>query len=183
MVIGLHALIWVALQKRRLYNKVINNNQQKAMIKTFKELQEVDIMVADLYKKNPKLKDSKFGYSYKRFSDKNYAPIVRDFNEELGMLRVKHALEDSTTKEVLIDRMNVRGFKYDKKNLVELMQAERKLEEEFYAKEIEVKPFLSTMIPDDMEEPQVDLLKGLVFEESAKAPIKKEVKEDESNLE
>lgn len=153
------------------------------MIKTFRELQEVDNMVADLYKKNPKLKDSKFGYSYKRFSDKNYAPVVRDFNEELATLRVKFALEDANTKEVLIDRMNVRGFKYDKKNLIELMSAERKLEEEFYAKEVELKPFISTMIPDEMEESHIELLKGLVFEESAKAPAKKEVKQDESNLE
>jgi hypothetical protein len=135
-------------------------------MKTFKELQEVDLMVAELYRKNPKLKDSKFGYAYKRFSDKNYAPLVRDFNEELAALRVTFALEDPTTKEVLVDRMNVRGFKYGKQQLIDLMVAERKLESDFYDKEVDVKPFTITEenLPEGLEESQFDLLKGIVLE-------------------
>ena len=74
------------------------------MTKTFKELQEVDMMVGGLYQKTPTLKESKFGYAYKRFTDKNYMPYVKDFNEELGALRVQHALEDPNTKEVIIDK-------------------------------------------------------------------------------
>jgi hypothetical protein len=143
------------------------------MIKTFKELQEGDSIVAEAYRKNPKLKDSKFGYAYKRFSDKNYVPMVRDFNEELAMLRVKFALEDPATKEVLIDRMNVRGFKYDKKGLMELMTAERELEEVFFKKDIKLVPHIVEVVPDDFSDEQVEMLKGSVFEESAKAPAKK----------
>jgi len=133
------------------------------MTKTFKELQEVDVMVGGLYQKNPDLKQSKFGYAYKRFSDKNYVPIAKDFNEELGALRVQFALEDKTTGEVLIDRMNPRGFKYTKQGLTELMAEEKKLAEKYDAMDVEINPFLSKMIPEGLEDDQMEMLSGLVL--------------------
>ena len=133
------------------------------MTKTFKELQEVDMMVGGLYQKTPTLKESKFGYAYKRFTDKNYMPYVKDFNEELGALRVQHALEDPNTKEVIIDRMNPRGFKYSKAELILLMAEERKLAEKWDEKEITIIPYLSKLIPEDLEEEQREMLDGLVL--------------------
>ncbi len=134
------------------------------MTKTFKELQDVDSLIADIYKKNPKLKDSKFGYAYKRFSDKVYSPVVRDFQDELGFARVDNALEDPTTKEVLIDRMNVRGYKYSKAGLKKCMEDEKKIIETWDIKEIEIKPFLVKDVPTELSEDDVELLKGIIFE-------------------
>lgn len=133
------------------------------MKKTFKELQDVDQMVGALYQKIPTLKDSKFGYAYKRFTDKNYVPLVREFNEELAAIRVDHALEDPATKEILIDRMNPRGFKYNKAGLKQLMFEEKKLADTWDAKEIDVTPFLSSYIPEDLEEEQKEMLDGIVL--------------------
>ena len=130
---------------------------------TFKELQEVDQMVGGLYQKNAKLQESKFGYAYKRFADKNYIPLVKEFNEELGALRVQYALEDPATKEVLIDRMSPRGFKYNKTSLITLMAEEKKLADTWDNKVIEVVPFLSSYIPEDLETEQREMLDGLVL--------------------
>lgn len=136
------------------------------MTKTFKELQEADVVVAGLYQKNPDLKNSKFGYAWKRFTDKNYLPLVREFNEDLAGIRVDHALEDPNTKEILIDRMNVRGFKYSKEGLKAVMKAEKALEEKHNAKEVEITPHITTAIPEEVEalaEEQKELLTGLVL--------------------
>ncbi len=134
------------------------------MTKTFKELQEVDSMIGELYKKNPKLKDTKFGYAYKRFSDKNYAPVVRDFQDELAFCRVDNALEDPSTKEVLIDRMNQRGYKYSKAGLKACMEAEKKIVEYWDGRDIEITPFLTKDVPTDLNDDQIELLQGVVFE-------------------
>ncbi len=130
---------------------------------TFKFLQEVDTLVGSLYQKNPKLKDTKFGYAYKRFTDKNYAPLIREFNEELMNIRVDHALEDPTTKEVIIDRMNPRGFKYSKVGMKQVMFEENNLGQAWEAIEIEVTPFLSAYIPEDLDDEQRTMLDGLVL--------------------
>lgn len=136
------------------------------MSKTFKDLQDIDQVVGALYQKFPTIKETKFGYAYKRYVDKNYAPLVRDFNEELSALRVDHALEDPNTKEVLIDRMNPRGYKYNKANLKQLMYDEKKLAEKWDAKEVEVKPFISVFVPDELSAEDVELLRGVVIDET-----------------
>lgn len=133
------------------------------MKKTFKELQEIDILVGGLYQRNPKLRDSKFGYAYKRFTDKNYVPHVREFNEELSALRVQHALEHPSTKEVMVDLQSPRGYKYSKSELINLMGAEKRLQDEWDKKEFDITPFLSATIPDELEEEHREMLAGIVL--------------------
>lgn len=133
-------------------------------MKTFKELQEVDEMVGQLYQKNPKVKESKFGYAYKRFSDKNYFPILREFQDEIGLCRIENALEDKATKEVLIDRMNPRGYKYTKEGLKKCLEDEKKIIAAWEQKEIEIKSYFTKDIPEELTEENIELLKGLVFE-------------------
>jgi len=61
------------------YNDAIKNiNLKNNMEKTFKELNELDTIIGNLYQTNPELKDGKFGYAYKRFSEKNFFPIFKD---------------------------------------------------------------------------------------------------------
>jgi hypothetical protein len=134
------------------------------MTKTFKDLQEIDSLVGSLYKKNPTLEHSKFGYAYKRFSDKNYLPMVKDFQEELGNVRIDNALEDEKTKEILIDRMNVRGYKYSKEGLKKVILEEKAIIEKFDLKGIEIVPFISKVVPEDLTEDQSEMLKGVVLE-------------------
>lgn len=136
------------------------------MTKTFKELQDADMIVGGLYQKNPDLKNSKFGYAWKRFTDKNYVPMVKEFNEDLAGIRVDHALEDANSKEILIDRMNPRGFKYSKEGLKAVMKAEKELEATYNAKEIEITPYVTTAIPEEVEalgDEQKEVLTGLVL--------------------
>lgn len=133
------------------------------MKKTFKELQEVDVMVGGLYQKKPELRSTKFGYAYKRFADKNYVPLLNDFNDALETVRVEHALEDSITKEILSDNTNKRGYKYSKAGMIAVLTAEKKLVEKWEVKEVEITPYLSSMVPEGLEEEQLALLKGLVL--------------------
>lgn len=128
--------------------------------KTFKELREIDSVVATLYAKNPTLRDSKFGYAYQRFYKKNYVPTAQQFNEALSGLQVDYALEEPTTKEVLVDKENNRGFKYAKDQLKILIGKEVELTEEWGQKEYDVEPFISPLMPDNISEYEFDVLKG-----------------------
>lgn len=142
------------------------------MTKTFKELQEVDNLVAGLYRRMPKLAETKFGYAYKRFSDKIYVPVVKEFQAELEKVRVDAALEDTTTKEILIDRMNPRGFKYSKAGLKQVIFEEKKILEQWDEKPIEIVPFLSVFVPDELTEFEIELLRGIVIDEAYVQPLK-----------
>ncbi len=133
------------------------------MIKTFKELKEVDNLVGTLFAKNPTLRDSKFGYAYKRFVQKNFMPVATEFNEALVAVRVDCAMEDPITKEVLADPANPRGFKYDKTGLKQVMFEESLLVKKWDELEIEVTPYLSPMIPEGLTEEETAILAGLVL--------------------
>jgi hypothetical protein len=132
------------------------------MTKTFKELQEVDALVGELYVKDKTLQASRFGYAYKRFSDKNYSPLIKELQDEMFMIRINNALENPQTKEVLVDATSKRGFKFSKAGLTQCIKDENVLMEKFNEKEIEIKPYVSTLVPELAEE-ETELLKGLVI--------------------
>jgi hypothetical protein len=132
------------------------------MKRTFKQLKDIDNLVGSLYTKDDKLQDTKFGYAYKRFTDKNVTEIYKKFQRTLLDVRIDNALEDEKTKEVLIDNMNVRGFKYSKVGLKKVVEDEDRVTKEFEAQEIDVEPYISSYIPELTEE-EVDLLDGLLI--------------------
>lgn len=140
------------------------------MKKTFKQLQEIDQVVGGLYAKNPELRETKFGYSYKRFSDKNYMPVVRDYQESLGDIRADAALTDKDTGALLLDKENPRGYKFDSKGDKKIRQAERKLTEEWDEKEFDITPFYVKVedLPKNMNEFQTEVLMGSLIEPKSK---------------
>lgn len=133
------------------------------MTKTFKELQEVDMCVAQLYAKDETLRKSKMGYAYTRFHDKYYAPVSKEFVDALNIVRVNNALEDEKTKEVIQDASNPRGFKFSKEGLKKCMADEASLVLVYQAKEIECEPYVSSYIPSDLTEEQISLLTGIIM--------------------
>ena len=108
-------------------------------MKTFKQLREADQLVGDLYSKVKGLEVTRFGYAWKRFTDKNYIPTLKKFQEEINDARIDNALEDPTTKEVLRDQMNPRGFKYTKEGLKAVIKKENEITNRYDLVEIEVK--------------------------------------------
>src|SRR5258708_5668304 len=131
------------------------------MVKTFRELQDLDQLVGGLYARVPTVKDTKFGYAYKRFVEKNYIPTLKDFQEEIATVRVEFALEDDKTKEILIDRANPRGYKYSKAGTKQVMFEEKKVMDKWDTFEIEIKPFISSYVPVELNEEEIESLKGL----------------------
>lgn len=132
--------------------------------KTFKELRDLDIMVAEAYHKNEDLEKTKFGYAYKRFREKNYDPKTKEYNEELLSIRIDNALEDEKTKEIFMDPTpNTRGFKYSKDGLKKVVKAEKELLEKWDKKEWEIEPHISPMKPEDFSEEEIEMLTGLVL--------------------
>lgn len=117
------------------------------MKKTFRELQEIDEIVGMLYKKEPALRNTKFGYAYKRFTEKNYEPMVKDYKEEIAHIRIEHALEDAKTKEVILRQESGRGFAYSKQGLKDVIKAEGRFDEEFMAREKEIAPLKADITP------------------------------------
>ena len=135
------------------------------MIKTYKDLQNIDEVVGGLYRKDPTLEQTKFGYAYKRFVEKNYIPVMKELRELLVNARIDLAMEDPKTKEVLTDpNPQSRGFRYDKEGLKAIIQKEKEIMAEFDKKEIEVTPFISSFVPEGLTDEDKEMLKGCVIE-------------------
>ncbi len=134
--------------------------------KSYKEIVELDLMVAGLYSKTPALRESKFGYAYRRFYDKNLKKILGEYNEDLAMVRIDGALTNDETGELLISHEGGRGFKYSKDGLKNVIKAERKLDEQWATKEFDVEPYFikPEYFPEDINDEQKELMKGIVLE-------------------
>lgn len=131
--------------------------------RTIKEIQEIDQIVAGLYGKDAKLQQGKFGYAYKRFVEKNYQPAITRLQEKLADVRVDFALTDPTSKELLLDKENARGYKYDKDGMKKVMEAERKLAKDWETEEITITPFISKEVPKELSDEQKEILKGIII--------------------
>lgn len=132
------------------------------MVKTFLELAEIDSIVGSLYKADPKLRETKFGYAYTKFYKKNYEPILNEFKEQLEVVRIDHALEDEKTKAILKDENTSRGYQYSKQGLKDVMNAEKEITKKFEIKEITIEPYISSYIPE-MADEQKEILTGIVL--------------------
>jgi len=129
--------------------------------KTFLEIKEADQVVANLFAKFPNLEKGKFGYSWKRFLDKNYTPTLKEFSQKIEDVRLENCLTDPTTKEILYDSKN--SYKFSKEGRKNLMIVERELIKEYDSKEIEIIPYLASDVPELTEE-EKEVLKGLITE-------------------
>lgn len=133
------------------------------MKKTYKEIREADELVASLYRNDPTLEKSKFGYAWKRFIETNYQSVRKELFDKILDIRISNALEDEKTKAILVDdNPNSRGYKFSKEGLRKCVEQERDVFNKFDEKEIEVKPFISSYKPE-MDEYQKEMLKGLVI--------------------
>lgn len=132
------------------------------MIKTFKELQEIDRIVGQLYTEYPTLRDTKFGYAYKKFSEKNYTPLLKEFQDAISTARIDNALEDEKTKAILIDAESTRGYKFSKEGWKAIIAEENKIMDLFNIKDVEITPYLSAFVPELTEE-QIEILKGTII--------------------
>lgn len=134
-----------------------------AIKKTFQELKDLDQLVAILYQKNKELPNTKFGYAYKRFVEKNYLPAAREFNADIEGVRIDSALEDPTTKALMTDEKDVRGYKYSKQGKKDVIAAEQKLIKEWNDKEIECVPYISVYVPEDLTQEEKEALTGILI--------------------
>lgn len=124
---------------------------------------DIDNMVGGIYKMYPNLKNSKFGYAYKRFAEKSIYPEVKEYSDNLADIRIEHAMEDEKTKEVKTDPESNRGFKYTKDGLRSVMKAERAQEKTWNVKEFEVTAFKVASTPEELNEEEIEMLKGILF--------------------
>ena len=132
------------------------------MKKTFKELTEIDVAVASLYKKNPELRESKFGLNYSRFYTLNYEPAINELKNQLKVVAIEHALEDEKTKAIVRDPQSPRGYAYSKQGEKDVNKGENDLIKKFNEELIEVKPCISKSVPD-MDESTKELLTGILI--------------------
>lgn len=133
------------------------------MKKTFKELNEIDDIMGQIYAKNPELKNTKFAYAYKRFTDKNFVPLLTEFQKMQNYIRIDNALEDPQTKQILEDLSNPRKYKYSKEGLKKCIEQEIDLLSEFNVKEVEIETFISSYIPT-LTEYEKEILQGTIIQ-------------------
>jgi len=121
---------------------------------------EIDNVVGRLYKKDPTLKNGKFGYGYAKFFKKNIHPIVAEINEEIENCRIDNCLADEKTKEILYTAD--KQFRYDKEGYKKLNEFIRKINKEYAEKEVEVEPYILKDVPELLEE-EKELLQGILI--------------------
>jgi len=138
------------------------------MEKTYKELLEIDSLIAELFTKNPKLKEGKFAYGYKRFCDNNTNKIVDEINERVTDIRVENALTNKETGELVYDGQGPqRQYKYTKEGMLKMNKEVRKLNKEYEGKVITIKPYIVSEIPEMLDE-EKKLLVGCLIEANKK---------------
>jgi hypothetical protein len=136
------------------------------MTKKYKELVEIDKMVGDLYGKNPKLKETKFGYAYKRYYEKTFPKVHADYNQILADIRIDNALTDPQTQAVLLDNESNRGFKYSKEGLKSVLKDEKRIEEELQDTDVEISTYFikAVDIPKELTKDIQEMLLGIIIE-------------------
>ena len=133
------------------------------MKKTFKQLREFNLYAQFLMERKPEIKETKFGYAMKRFVDKNLTKPFNDFNADLDIVRIDHALVDEKTKAILhSEKGSLRPFQYSKEGLKAVIKGENDLIEQFNLKEFECEPFISKEKPELTEE-EIEAFKGLII--------------------
>ena len=140
--------------------------ETKKVKRTFKQLKEFNGAAQAYLQKVPEAENTKFGYALKRFADMNLQKIWKEYNQKRELLAVEHALEDKETKAIIPSEPgSQRPYKYDKKGLTALMNAENELFDEWEEKEFEVEPYIATSLPKekDLTEEQREAFKGLVM--------------------
>lgn len=130
--------------------------------KTYKELIEVDSVVGALYTQTPTLKETKFGYAYNKFFAKNTEKVNKEFQDELQDLKIDNALEDEKTKAIILDEKSITGYAHTKAQLKQFFKDSKDLMNKYHAKEIEVEPYISSLVPD-MTDEQQEILTGLII--------------------
>ena len=132
------------------------------MKKTFKDLLQIDSVVAELYKQFPELPQTKFGYAYKKFYKKNYEPISKEFAEEIQDSHIDNALEDDKTKALILDEKSATGYAHTREQWKAIRKATKEITEKYENKEIEITPYISSYIPELTEE-QKEILTGYII--------------------
>jgi hypothetical protein len=144
---------------------VIEDTKGKKCTRTFEELKNIDLVVGAMYKIEPTLRETRFGYGYKRFADKHYYKLNKEYLQKLVDIRIDNALTDEVTKELIIDNNpNSRGFKYGKEGFKALIKAERALEESWDNQVVEIEPYIIKKedLPK-LTDVQKDLFKGILI--------------------
>lgn len=135
------------------------------MKKTFKELKKLNGTYIDLVKEHPSINNTKFGYAWNKFFNKNLEPIFKEYNSILIGLSAENGLTDKETGEILMTNMG-RGFKFSKEGFKKLIEAENKLEEEWNSKEYEIEPYFTSDIPKDLNFIQLEEFEGFIIKSS-----------------
>jgi len=106
-------------------------------------------------------KETKFTYGINKFYNLNMKKVFDEYNEELAEIRINKALIDETTKAIIYDETNPRGFSYDKVGLLAVIKEEKALVNKWNIKEFTVTPYICSDVPK-LTQLQEELFKGLV---------------------
>lgn len=129
---------------------------------TFEKLKQIDKVHGRLLGIKT-FKETKLGYAFKRFSEKNIKKPFEEYASKLEDLRIDNALEDTTTKAILYEADG--SYKFSKEGKKTLIKQMRDEESKWLDKEFEVEPFICKDIPVEVkfEEHEVELLEGLII--------------------
>ena|SRR3990167_46807 len=130
-------------------------------MKTFEEIKKFNLFAQILFAVTPDTEKSKFGYAIKKVLT-SLTKVFEEYNSELDMIRIDHALSDEKTKAILMaPKGEGRQFQYSKEGLKAVIQAESELVKRWNIKEFEVEPYLAKEVPELTEE-QVEAFIGFV---------------------
>lgn len=131
---------------------------------TFKDMNRFSEVFKGTIQRKEKFMETKLGYAAKRFEEINLIPLYKEYNNELAMVRIDHALTNKETDALMLGAPP-RGFQYDKAGMKKVMAAELKIQSDWENREFEVKPYICKKenLPTDLTEEEKEVYDGLIM--------------------
>lgn len=170
---GVHQIV------KKKYNQQLIANIKIMITKTYKEIREFK-RVGNIFLARDKNQNTKLGYAVSKLINGPIDAVTKEhdmvlnnlYNEIVLPVMLNEALTDKATGEVFVDPKLTTGrpFKFDKKGLTAVIEAERKNREEavkidadYDLKEFEIQDFIVSDIPENLSEGEREVFTGFVI--------------------
>jgi len=138
------------------------------MTKNFKEIKVFNWFANQFFSLDPKNEKTKVGWAIKRVNEKSINTILKDYNEELGLIAIDNCHTDKDGVIVYDTNKDARGqetrqYRFKKEGLKNKMKQEKDFIQSYNEREFEIDSYIATELPKGLTEEQIDAFDGFVL--------------------
>ena len=132
--------------------------------KTFSDIKEIDEIYGRLIGDGKNgFEQTKLGYAFKRFTEKNTKKIFSEFNDILQDIRINNALTDKSTGAILY-KPDGQSFQFSPDGLKAVLKGIKDTTNEWENKEFDIEPFICSDIGTiELSDEEREILTGALI--------------------